>query len=233
MSERDAHDTVEQSLDEFESPMTVRESARQQVRSRQPTAQGMPALGPDGRPRVGTTPGMPAMAPILAPVVLAPEVSPPDGPTDPDGVPRLDPSWEGPTDPEPTPTVIDGDVSKLPKPPKPTVPAPDAPKVLLSPTMELEALRVEEAAQLRRERKAAEKALGARAPKKVAGPATEVLPAIQRKRAKAAKKGSDLPLAIGLAVLVAIIAGVVGALVFVSIGSRPSHPAPPASGPGP
>lgn len=196
------------------------------------TIQGMPAAVP--APKItakATTPGMPVPpAQVLVPpqIVNLPEGQDPlvgqlppgvgdmpaDGPTIPDGVPamlpgapiqRTPPSDEVGLDEMPTDPWAGRRVRRAERR-KGTVPSPDAPKVEMSKSMEYDVSQLD-----------LSRPDPAQAPKVPAAqrePAmTEVLPALERKRKKKAKDGSEIWLVVGLLTLVMVIFGLVGAVV--------------------
>ncbi|GAB5548270.1 MAG: hypothetical protein RLO52_31850 [Sandaracinaceae bacterium] len=151
-----------------------------------------------------TVPGstVPGMGAAAAPEAAGPDTW--DGPTraEPAGPPTSG-SWDVPTDPDGTPSGMEP-LTPTPRP----VPVvdPNEPKIQVSPSLELDALREEDLARIR------EKMDAAKIRRKTAQAPTEVaLPALKRTKKK---DRSDLYLTIGIAVLALLIVGVLGAVAW-------------------
>jgi hypothetical protein len=216
------------------------------------TLPGMPPpakVGPAIRSATPTAPGLAGVGagPVVAPrIVRAPEVSPPDGPTDPDGVPAAfaaaqivgadgptDPdgvlaadTWDGPTDPESGWEAATTDPRARAPRPTPEVPAPDAPKVEMSKSLELQVAQLEEEPRPDPARPPAVSA----AKRAVQAPTYQMLPALKRK--ERAKSGSDWPLVLGLVALALVILGLIGAVVYGVVQTFGAPEPPAVEGPG-
>lgn len=188
------------------------------------TAPGMaPPLDPQIRSKNPTAPGMAGLAAPAPRIVGAPELTPPDGPTDPDGH-AVSFGADGPTDPhgvEIRHGAFDASISSgswdtptdpdHPPPARPEVPQPGAPNVLISKSLEMQVSQFDEDEALTDPRQAPIVAAARRRPQ----PPTEVmLPALKRKQQESEKEGSDWPLVLGLGALALVILGVLVAVVL-------------------
>jgi hypothetical protein len=188
--------TIEERLSPFHDSADIRV----------PTVQGMPSLKSQG-----------FVAPELGPEAAG---TPPDGPTDPQGVPMLAGLQEhanphGPaTWDEATETTADPRVQQ----PPPEVPSPDAPNILISKSMELQVAKLDEDGEPLPPPTEAPKVRAASPRARAAAQPTEVLLPALKRRQKRDKESSDLPLVLGLVALVAVIAGIVVLVVLGVMG---------------
>ncbi|MEC7525272.1 MAG: hypothetical protein VYE22_35645 [Myxococcota bacterium] len=126
-----------------------------------------------------------------------------DGPTQAEPAPPTSGNWDLATDPDGTPSGME----PVPEVRRPTpVVDPNEPKIQVSPSLELDALREEDLAKIRQKMDAAKvRRRSAQAPTEVA------LPAVKRTKKK---DRSDLWLTIGIVVLALMILGVLGAVAW-------------------
>lgn len=215
------------SYDHAPATLEMRPSPFHPMSSATPTAPGMPSPVRI-EPVITHKPDVVHVAPVI---LNAPE-SDLAGPTDPDGY-ALE---SGETDPHLAPWYDAGptDVSGLPRILRPQVPPPDAPKIEISQSLQLDSDEVQTAVRAAKAktlaaRKGAKRPLRRHVPQEGPGPAAptyQMLPALKRKQAK---EGSDLPLILGLAALALLIAGLVGAGAYFAVRSAGAAPAAQAA----
>jgi len=234
-----AYDRAPPTIEERISPFHPAARAGATMPGMPPPVERDPAI----RPRTPTAPGLAGIGrdPVAPPrVVQAPEFTPPDGPTDPDGVPAAfagarivgapdgptDPDgfattdgWEGPTDPdcgwEAATTRLEA------RRPRPEVPAPDAPTVEVSKSLELQVAQLEEEPLADPARPPVVSA----ARRSAQAPTYQLLPALERPKRE--QGGSDWPLVLGLAALALVILGLLGAVAY-GVMHTVGAPEPPA-----
>lgn len=213
------YDRAPATIQEQASPF--RQIAPPRISSRSPTAPGMGG-------------------PMVPPVILgAPDLGggsgslglPPDGPTVPDGVLIPPGSWDGPTSPDAgvssMETTSSWEGATDPDPPRmrPPDPDPNEAKVEISPSMEMDAIRMDDV----RQQLAAAPVVPAARRIRNQQPTQQLLPALERKKKDSEEAGSDLPMILGLLALGLFILALIAGGVFYAVRVMQTPDASPAA----